>query len=80
MAALVERLGREGATRVEARRLVRKDEARRGRGRPRHFVFRFKPEGGSFSLNLQFKRSQVETEEIIRALEDILTALRKRSS
>jgi hypothetical protein len=78
MAALVERLGREGATRVDARRLVRKEDARRGRGRPRHFVFRFKPEGGHFALNLQFKRTQVETDEIIRTLEEILEALRRQ--
>jgi len=79
MAALAERLGREGATRVEARRLTRKAEARRGRGRPRHFVFRFNPQGGSFSLNLQFKRAQVETEEIIRTLEEVLDSLRKQA-
>ena len=80
MAALVERLGREGATRVEARRLARKQDTRRGRGRPRHFVFRFKPEGGAFSLNMQFKRAQVEPEEVIRALEDILDSLKKQVS
>ena len=79
MAALVERLGREGATRVEARRLTRKAEARRGRGRPRHFVFRFNPQGGSFSLNLQFKRAQVDREEIIRTLEEILDSLRTQA-
>jgi len=78
MAGLVERLGREGTTRVEARRLAHREEARRGRGRPRHFVFRFKPDGGAFSLNLQFKRAQVEPEEVIRALEDILENLRKQ--
>ena len=76
MTALVERLGREGATRVEARRLGRKEDARRGRGRPKHFVFRFKPKGSDFSFNLQFKRPQVEREEIIRTLEGILDSLR----
>ena len=75
MTALVERLGREGSTRVEARRMARKPEGR-GRGRPRHFVFRFKPQGSAFSLNLQFKRPQVEREEIIRTLEEILASLR----
>jgi ParB family chromosome partitioning protein len=79
MGALVARLGREGATRVDARRLARKEEARRGRGRPRHFVFRFKPPDGHFSLNLQFKRPQVETDEVIRALEEILDTLRRRA-
>ncbi len=79
MAALVERLGREGTTRVEARRLARNEEPRRGRGRPRHFVFHFKPEGGAFSLNLQFKRAQVETEEVIRTLEEILDKLKSQA-
>jgi hypothetical protein len=77
MAALVERLGREGATRVEARRLARKEDGRRGRGRPKHFVFHFKPKGSDFSFNLEFKRPQVEREEIIRTLEGILDSLRK---
>jgi ParB family chromosome partitioning protein len=79
MAALVERLGREGSTRAEARRLVRKPDSKRGRGRPRHFVFRFNPKGGDFSLNLQFKRAQVDREEVIRTLEAILDDLRKPS-
>jgi ParB family chromosome partitioning protein len=76
MAALVERLGREGTTRVHARRLAHKGEQRRGRGRPRHFVFRFRPQGGGYSLNLQFKHGQVEKDEIIRALEEILAAIK----
>ncbi len=79
MVALIERLGREGSTRVEARRIARKEDSRRGRGRPRHFVFRFSPQGSAFSLNLQFKRAQVEREEIIRALEEILSTLRKQA-
>lgn len=78
MIALLDRLGREGATRVDARRLTRKEPGRRGRGRPRHFVFRFSPKGSDVSLNLQFKRPQVEREEIIRALEGILESLRRQ--
>ena len=58
MVALVERLGREGATRTDARRLTPKAEPRRGRGRPKSFVFRFKPRGGRFALSLQFKRAR----------------------
>ena len=79
MAALVGRLEREGATRVEARRLARKSETHRGRGRPRHFVFHFRPQAGDFSLNLQFKRPQVAREEIIRTLEEILEALHRQA-
>ena len=58
-------------------RLARKDDVRRGRGRPKHFVFHFKPKGSDFSFNLQFKRPQVKREEIIRTLEGILESLRK---
>jgi ParB family chromosome partitioning protein len=79
MAALVERLGRDGATRVEVRRLARKEDSRRGRGRPRHFVFRYSQQGGGFSLHLQFKRGQVDREEIIRTLEEVLDSLRRQA-
>jgi ParB family chromosome partitioning protein len=75
MIALVERLSHEGATRTEARKLTRV-ETRRGRGRPRHYVFHYKPRGGPFALNLQFKRADVPREEIIEALEAVLRSLR----
>lgn len=78
MAAFIERLSREGSTRAEARRLAKPGE-RRSKGRPRHFVFRFGPRGSEYSMSLQFKRSQVEKDEIIRALESILETLRAES-
>lgn len=77
MAGLIERLGREGSTRTEARRLTQKSDARRGRGRPRHYVFSFKPKGGPFALSLQFKRPDVEREAVIEALEAVLRSLRE---
>lgn len=77
MLALVERLGHEGATtRTDARRFGQKSDARRGRGRPRHFVFSYKPRGGPFSLSLQFKRADVPREDLIAALEAVLRSLR----
>ena len=75
MGALIERLQREGTTRAGARKLAAKEESRR-RGRPRHFVFKLKPRGGEFSLALQFKKSEVDRAEVIRALESILETLR----
>jgi ParB family transcriptional regulator, chromosome partitioning protein len=75
MVALLERLQQQGTTRVEARRLA-KPEAKRGRGRPRHFVFKFQPRSKEFTLNLQFRRGEVERDEIIRTLEGILESLR----
>jgi ParB family transcriptional regulator, chromosome partitioning protein len=76
MRGLVERLGREGSTRADVRKLTRPETA--SRGRPRHFVFRYNPRGSDFSLNLQFKRTQVERETIIEALESILESLRRQ--
>jgi Ser/Thr protein kinase RdoA (MazF antagonist) len=79
MAALVERLGREGATRNEARRIAQVQDIRRGRGRPRNYVYQFKPKGGPFHLNLQFKRAEVSRAEVIEALEAVLRSLREDS-
>jgi ParB family chromosome partitioning protein len=78
MEGLVERLGREGATRADARRLSR-PALSPGRGRPRHFVFKYQPRGESFSLALHFKKAQVPRDEVIRVLESILEDLRRQS-
>jgi ParB family chromosome partitioning protein len=75
MVALVERIQEQGIqTRSEARRLVK--GARKAKGRPRHFVFRYQPREKSFNLSLQFKRADVDRSEVIRVLEGILTELR----
>ena len=79
MAALIERLGSEGATRADVRRLARDESTRRARGRPRHYVFRFQPEGQGFVLSIQFKKNHVAREEILRALEATLEALHRES-
>lgn len=74
MIALVERLSRDGAvTRQQAREAVAKPRAA---GRPRNFTFNFKPPTKDFSLQLRFRKSQVERGEVISALERILEQLR----
>jgi len=73
MIALVERLSRDGAvTRQQAREVVAKPKV----GRPRNFTFSFRPPTKDFSLQLRFRKSQVEREEVISALERILEQLR----
>jgi ParB family chromosome partitioning protein len=74
MIALVERLQREGTTREDARRIT-KQHAKAGRGRPKNFVFRYQPREKSFTLSLQFRKSQVAREEIIKALRGIIDEL-----
>jgi len=76
MTALLERLQKEGPTRAEARRLTKERSTPRGRGRPRHYVFKYQPKGEGFSLSLQFKKSQVPRAEVIGVLESILAKLR----
>ena len=75
MIALLEKLQQQGPTRAEARKLA-KPEAKRGRGRPRHYIFKFQPRGKEFSLALQFRKGDVERDEVIRTLEAILESLR----
>jgi ParB family chromosome partitioning protein len=73
MMALVERLASQGAaTRQAARAETAKPEA----SRPKPFVFAFKPPTKHFDLRLSFKKSRVEKDEIIEALENIIRDLR----
>jgi ParB family chromosome partitioning protein len=78
MVGLVQRLQSDGgATRAEARRLARSGPAARGRGRPRHHSFTYESKDQGFRLSLQFKRPEVGPEEIVRALETTLEAVRR---
>lgn len=73
MLALVEKLaGQGGATRQD----VRKETAKPKAGRPKHFVFAFRPPTKAFDLRLSFKKARVDKDEIITALENIIQELR----
>jgi len=74
MVALLERLQREGVNRQVARRAA-KEGQKAGRGRPRNYTFRYQPKEKSFSLALQFKKSQVPRDEVVRALQRIIEEL-----
>ena len=75
MIGFIQRLQKEGPTRAEARRLARAEKGRGTRGRPRHFTFKYQPKEKNFSLALQFKKSQVPREEIVRTLQAIIEEL-----
>jgi ParB family chromosome partitioning protein len=79
MVALIERLQNEGTTRQEARR-IRKESKGRVKGRPRAYVFRYQPREKTFSLALQFRKSQVPREEIVRALQSIIEDLMREEA
>ncbi len=72
MQRLVDRITGEGISREEARRFNRGDGAQR---RGRRFVFRFKPEDGSYEFTLAFAKPKVEREDLILALQQVLERL-----
>lgn len=75
MLAFIEKLTKDGAlhpvTREKARRVASVPKP----GRPKAFVFQYRPPTKNFSLNLKFKRSDVDKSEVIAALKGIIEEL-----
>jgi len=75
MTALVEKIaGQGGATRQQ----LREEAARARPGRPKQFVFAYRPPTKQFNLRLSFTKTRVNRDEIIDALEAIIRELRKQ--
>jgi ParB family chromosome partitioning protein len=75
MTALVEKIaGQGGATRQQ----LRDEVARAKPGRPKQFVFAYRPPTKQFNLRLSFTKTRVNRDEIIDALEAIIRELRKQ--
>src|SRR5204863_1854361 len=73
MTALVEKIASQGgATRQQLREAVAKPKA----GRPKHYVFAFRPPTRQFNLKISFSKARVSREEVIDALEAIVKELR----
>jgi ParB family chromosome partitioning protein len=75
MAAMVRKIAGEGATRADLRKAVAPPRP----GRPKAFVFTYRPASKAFNLKLKFSKSRVERDEVIRALEAIIVELRSQS-
>ena len=74
MLALVEKITSQGgATREQLRKEAEKPKA----GRPKAFVFAFRPATKAFNLRLQFNKRNASKDEVISALEEILRELKK---
>jgi ParB family chromosome partitioning protein len=80
MIDLLEEVARRGLNRDDLRQRLRHggDKAKGGRRRP--YVFRFKSPDRSYSLSLTFRQSEVDKEDLIRALEQILGDLRQEAT
>ena len=73
MIEMLHRILQGGLTRDEARRERREDQA--GPQRPQPFIFQFEPESENFKFRIQFKKSHVSRDELIKTLRDILAQL-----
>jgi ParB family transcriptional regulator, chromosome partitioning protein len=79
MIRLLEEVTRQGLNRDDLRRRLRnRDKGRSGRRKP--YVFKFRSPDKSYSLSLAFRQSEVEKDDLIRALEQILAELRQAKS
>jgi ParB family chromosome partitioning protein len=78
MLEFVERMKRDGAATRQAGRRILKEAKRPGRGRPRNYAYHFEPAGKAFALTIQFRRPQVERDELIAALQSALDAVRAK--
>jgi ParB family chromosome partitioning protein len=80
MIELIERFQRDGLSTRQQMRAVLKPVEKPQRGRPRNFVFKYQPKEKTFSLALQFKRSEVPREEVVRALQSIIEDLMREEA
>jgi ParB family chromosome partitioning protein len=74
MTALIEKIASQGrATRQQLRQAAAKPKP----GRPKQYMFAYRPPTKAFTLKLAFAKSRVSRDEVIDALEAILRELRK---
>ena len=81
MIAFVQKLQQQGTpTRQDARQIAKSTstaKAKATRGRPRNYVFKYQPREKSFRLALEFRKSDVPRDEIVRALQSIIDELQR---
>jgi ParB family chromosome partitioning protein len=78
MIALIEELTRGGhVTREQARKASAIKPVKAGR--PKAFVFQYRPPAKTFNLRLQFRKSDVDRDEVISALQEIIEDLRRQT-
>jgi ParB family transcriptional regulator, chromosome partitioning protein len=76
MLAMVEKVTSQGVTREQLRKDA--DAEKPKSGRPKSFVFAFRPATKAFNLRLQFAKRNASKDEVISALEEILRELKKK--
>jgi ParB family chromosome partitioning protein len=74
MTALLEKIASQGGT---TRQQLREAAAKPKPGRPKAYVFAYRPPDKTFNLKLSFGKSRASRDDVITALEAILKELRK---
>ena len=74
MTALIEKMTSQGGA---TRQQLRDATARPKAGRPKHYVFAYRPPTKAFNLKISFAKSRATRDEVIDALEAIIRDLRK---
>ena len=74
MTALIEKIASQGGA---TRQQLRDAAAKPMPGRPKHYVFAYRPPTKAFNLKLNFTKARVSRDEVIDALEAIIRDLRK---
>lgn len=79
MIELLEEVARRGLNRDDLRQRLRKGDKGSRSGRRKPYVFRFRSPDKSYSLSMTFRQSEVDQDDLIRALEQILLDLRREA-
>jgi len=74
MADVLERIAAGGKT---TREILRREKEKPRVGRPRSFVFQYKPASKEFSLKVSFRKSRVNLDEVTSALQATLKDLKQ---
>jgi ParB family chromosome partitioning protein len=68
---LIDKITSDGITREEARRFNKPSSERK----PKRYTYRFSPDDGDYQFTLTFKKSEIERNELIGALQELLQKL-----
>ncbi len=75
MTALIEKMASGGGV---TRQALRDAAAKPKAGRPKHYIFAYRPPTKAFNLKISFAKSRASRDEVIDALEAIIRDLKKR--
>ena len=75
MLALAEQIRTQNLTRDDIRKLKNPSTEEGKRGRPKHFIFKYRAQDRRFAFSLRFSKSEVSRDEIIHTLRELLQNL-----